>query len=135
VGITLVGSVVVYLFAQYIVHFFTTDGEIANIAVGYLRIITFSYPLVALSMTSGRVLQGLGKGTPMLIITGVRILLVSAPLASIMTFVLELSIVWVWYSLVWSVMVSATIAMLWMRAVFRRLDQALLQAGYLSSVD
>ncbi|RMF90724.1 MAG: MATE family efflux transporter [Nitrospinota bacterium] len=119
VTITLVGAVLIYSFAPTIVRFFTDDAEILRIAVGYLRIIAFAYPFIAIAITSGRSLQGLGKGTPMLIITSVRILLVSAPLASLMAFVFQKPIEWVWYSLLCSVLASVTIAVLWLRSALQ----------------
>ena len=41
----------------------------------YLRIIAWGYPFVALSMLAGRILQGLGFGTPVLVLTVMRLLL------------------------------------------------------------
>lgn len=127
--LTVGGSVLVYIFSPAFVRFFTSDIEITRIAISYLRIVVFVYPLVAISMTSGRVLQGLGKGTPVMIITCVRILLVSAPLASLSAFVLHQPIVWIWYSLLCSVVVSACIALWWVRDSFRRLEYRLSQSG------
>ena len=49
--------------------------------ISFLRHLTLIYPLVSIAITSGRVLQGLGKGIPVLVITTVRVLGLSAPLA------------------------------------------------------
>ena len=78
--ITLVSSSFVYLFAETFSSWFTQDQEIISVSVGFLKRLCLVYPLVAIAITSGRVMQGLGKGLPVLLITIVRVLGVSAPL-------------------------------------------------------
>ena len=72
------------------------------------------YPLIAIAITTGRVLQGLGKGLPVLIITIVRVLGVSAPLAFFFIFYLGKSVEWVWYSMMISTVVAFSISMVWL---------------------
>ncbi|MEC7855721.1 MAG: MATE family efflux transporter, partial [Candidatus Neomarinimicrobiota bacterium] len=79
--ITVLSSVLIYLFADLAVGFFTDDEFIISIAVTFLKLFAFVYPLISIGITTGRVLQGLGKGLPVLVITIVRVLGVSAPLA------------------------------------------------------
>jgi Na+-driven multidrug efflux pump len=66
-------------------------------------------------MTIGRILQGMGKGLPLLIITSIRILLVSAPLALFFRYGLGKSIEYVWYSMMISTVVATTIGIIWLR--------------------
>ena len=87
--ITLVVSTFVYIFAETFSKWFTNDQEIISVSVGFLRLLSLIYPLVAIAITSGRVMQGLGKGLPVLIITIVRVLGISAPLALYFSFVLN----------------------------------------------
>jgi len=119
--ITLVSSTLVFLFAPVIVSVFSDSDYIHETAVTYLRLITLVYPFIAIGMTSGRVLQGLGKGMPLLAITIVRVLGVSAPLASLFAFVLNKPIEWVWYSMMVSTLVSVTIALTWVKQTFKQL--------------
>ena len=79
--VTGVLSIILYIFAPLFVKNFTLDVGIQSIAVTYLRFICLIYPLIAIGMTVGRILQGLGKGLPILVITSIRILVLSAPLA------------------------------------------------------
>ncbi len=118
--ITAVGGALIYLTAPWLATIFTSDAEIRTLAVGYLRIICFTYPLVALAMPSGRIMQGLGWGTPMLVITSTRVLLVAAPLAAFFTLVLDRPVEWVWYALVLSTLMAAIVGLLWMRVALRR---------------
>jgi Na+-driven multidrug efflux pump len=72
-------------------------------------------------MSVGRILQGLGKGLPMLVITSIRILGVSAPLALFFTMVLNKSIEWVWYAMIISTIVSILISLIWLKTTFKNL--------------
>lgn len=118
--ITAAGSLVIYLTAPWLAAAFTSEGEIRSLVVDYLRIICFTYPLVAIAMPSGRIMQGLGWGTPMLVITSTRVLLLAAPLAAFFTLVLDKPVEWVWYAVVLSTLVAAIVGLLWMRVALRR---------------
>jgi Na+-driven multidrug efflux pump len=103
------------------VKIFTLDVGIQSIAVTYLRFICLIYPLIAIGMTVGRILQGLGKGLPILVITSIRILALSAPLALYFTMVLNKSIEWVWYAMIISTIVSVAISLIWLKSAFKDL--------------
>jgi len=112
--ITLLSSAFIYFFADLMVGFFTDDELIISIAVSFLKLFSLVYPLIAIAITTGRVLQGLGKGLPVLIITIVRVLGVSAPLALFFIFYLGKSVEWVWYSMMISTIVAFSISMVWL---------------------
>ena len=119
--VTGVLSIILYIFAPLIVKNFTLDVGIQSIAVTYLRFICLIYPLIAIGMTVGRILQGLGKGLPMLVITSIRILALSAPLALYFIMVLNKSIEWVWYAMIISTIVSVAISLIWLKSAFKDL--------------
>lgn len=119
--VTGVLSIILYIFAPLIVKIFTLDVGIQSIAVTYLRFICLIYPLIAIGMTVGRILQGLGKGIPMLVITSIRILALSAPLALYFIMVLNKSIEWVWYAMIISTVVSVAISLIWLKSAFKDL--------------
>jgi putative MATE family efflux protein len=112
--ITLLSSAFIYIFADLMVGFFTDDDLIISIAVSFLKLFSMVYPLIAIAITTGRVLQGLGKGLPVLIITIVRVLGVSAPLALFFIFYLGKPVEWVWYSMMASTVVAFSISMVWL---------------------
>jgi len=118
-------GVLFWLLAPYIFPIFTPDPEIQRVAVTYIRTIVWVFPLISIGMSSGRILQGLGRGAPMLVITSIRVALVSAPLAWIFTQVLDKPLEWVWYAMVTSICVSATTAFTWLRARFRQVRREL----------
>ena len=74
---------------------------------------TLIYPFVAIAMPCRRILQGFGLGMPVLIITLIRVLLISCPLAVFFVFIKNKSIEWIWYSMMISAIVSSIVAILW----------------------
>ncbi|RPH05318.1 MAG: MATE family efflux transporter [bacterium TMED46] len=121
--ITLVSSTFVYLFADIFSSWFTRNQEIIDVSVGFLRLLSFIYPLVAIAITSGRVMQGLGKGLPVLIITIIRVLGISAPLAIYFSFILEKPVEWNWYAMMAAAAVSFVIAIYWVRFELNKINQ------------
>ena len=120
VFITTAGSIIIFIFAPLIVKVFSNEPEIQQITVTYLRLIVFIYPLISIAMTSGRVMQGLGLGVPMLVTTIIRVLGVSVPLALIFNYVLHKPIEWMWYSMMIATVIAVTIAVLWLRFALKR---------------
>ena len=62
--ITLVSSSFVYLFAETFSSWFTQDQEIISVSVGFLKRLCLVYPLVAIAITSGRVMHCLLYTSP-----------------------------------------------------------------------
>ncbi len=120
--ITFIFSSSVYIFAPWITASFTSDPNIKEIAITFLRLITIVYPLIPIGMTSGRTLQGLGKGLPMLVLTIVRVGGISAPLAIIFTFVFNKPLEWIWYSMMFSVTVSISLSLTWLKVTYKKIE-------------
>ena len=121
--ITLISSTFVYFFAHTFSSWFTKDQEIIDVSVGFLRLLCLIYPLVAIAITSGRVMQGLGKGIPVLIITIVRVLGVSAPLALYFSFVLHKPVEWNWYAMMIAAGIAFLIALSWVRLELNKINK------------
>jgi putative MATE family efflux protein len=120
VSITTIGSIIIFILAPLIVKGFSNEPEIQQIAVTYLRFVVIIYPLISIGMTSGRVMQGLGMGLPMLVITTIRVLGISAPLALIFNYVYHKPIEWMWYAMMTSTVVATVTAALWLRHALKR---------------
>jgi Na+-driven multidrug efflux pump len=121
--ITLVSSTFVYIFAETFSAWFTQDQEIIDVSVGFLRRVCLIYPLVAIAITSGRVMQGLGKGIPVLVITTIRVIGISAPLALYFSYVLNKPVEWNWYAIMISATISFVIAVTWVRVELKKINQ------------
>lgn len=119
--ITATGSILLFLLAPTVVTVFTNENVIQSIAVGYLRNISIIFPVIAIGMTVGRILQGIGLGMPSLIITIIRVIGVAGPLAFYFTNILDKPVEWMWYAMVISAIVSTIISVAWLRWAFRKL--------------
>lgn len=113
--IAAISSVVIFLSAPLIVKVFSDVPYIQNTATTYLRLMALVYPLVAVALPSSRILQGFGLGMPILIITGIRVLIVSSPLALFFIYILHKPLVWVWYAMMISAGISFIVAISWVR--------------------
>ena len=122
--ITTILSTLLYIFAPQVVNGFTNEISINSIAVTYLRYIWLVYPLIAIGMTIGRILQGLGKGLPMLVITSIRVLGLTAPLALFFTMVMNKPIEWVWYAMIISTVVAVSLSLIWLKIAFKDLKRS-----------
>ena len=121
VMITVTGSILLFLLAPIVVTAFTKEEIIQTIAVGYLRNIAVIFPLIAVGLTIGRILQGIGLGMPSLIITVIRVIGVAGPLAYYFTNVLDKPVEWMWYAMVISGIFATIISIGWLRWAFRKL--------------
>jgi putative MATE family efflux protein len=89
-----------FLTSGSILRVFTSDPTALAIGSTYLGFMIFAYPMMAVGMTTGRLLQGLGHGFPALFITTLRVLLVGVPVAWLAVNVFDQSIRGVWIGIV-----------------------------------
>jgi MATE family, multidrug efflux pump len=94
---------------------FSDSAEIKSYGISYLRIGVFAYPFIAVIMLTGRVLQGLGKGVPVLVLSLLRVVLLSAPAAFVFVFWMNEPVTWVWIAIVGGVIVTAVVALFWLK--------------------
>lgn len=118
--ITTICSVFLFIFAPSVVKVFTMDTVIQKISIDYLRTISFLFPFISIGLTIGRILQGLGRGMPSLIITIVRVIGLAGPLAYFFTFVLDKPVEWIWYSMFISGIFATIISITWITVAFRK---------------
>ena len=118
--ITSFGSILLYTFAPGIISGFTNELVIKNIAVNYLRVISILFPFIAIGMTIGRILQGIGLGMPSLIITTIRIIGLAGPLAYYFIYILDKPLVWIWYAMFISGIMATIISIIWLKLAFRK---------------
>jgi len=108
-----VASMIVYIAAPTLVTLFTHDVFIQETAITYLRLMVFVYPLIAIALPAGRILQGFGLGMPTLVITLIRVLVVATPLSLYFIFIQNKPLEWVWYSMMVSAAVAFTVSINW----------------------
>ncbi len=119
----LVAAALIYLSAPVIMKIFRPSEEILTYGVTYLRIIVIIFPFAPVAIISGRVMQGMGKGLPFMVLSFLRVMAVGAPLAAVFTYVLDKPIVWVWFAMISGGLVSMVVGVLWLLSTLRRAEQ------------
>jgi len=127
IGIVL--GAIFYFNAEAIISAFTNDITVIRLGAGYVHVLVFAYPFIAISMASGRILQGLGFGMPMLVITFLRVFLISVVLSVIFVYWLNKPIEWIWVAMLTSMVCSAIVASIWLQWGLRRIEKRIREAA------
>jgi Na+-driven multidrug efflux pump len=117
--ITLVNVVILYFSAEIILPIFTSNQEVLSIGITYLKIIVLVYPAVAVSVICARICQAFGQGMPLLVVTTIRVLVITAPL-SLYFYQTGKPVVWVWYSQVLAIVIATVISFLFLQYYLRK---------------
>ena len=120
--ISLIACAFFFFLADYIVPIFIKAGSgdvVRKITIQYFSICCFTYPFVTIGMTSSRIMQGLGHGMPVLVLTLLRVCLISAPLSWICINILNLPLEYVWYSILLSSIITSFTGLFWMKKVIK----------------
>jgi putative MATE family efflux protein len=110
-----------YVFPTPLLRIFTQDRILLMIGKAYIRIDVFTFPLMAISMTISRILQGMGYGLPGLVINLVRIFVVAVPAAYVFVFVLGYGFLSIAWAMVLGGVTASILAFIWLAAKFRKL--------------
>ena len=116
---------VFYFFATPLCAIFTSDQQIIAVAVSYIRVIALAFPFITVGLISGRVFQGLGSGLPGLVLTALRVMVISVPLAYLFTRVLGFGLTWVLGASASAGLISSLVATVWIQRRLRQLEEAL----------
>ena len=100
---------------------FNSNDNSLKYLIQYFSIVPFAYPFITIGMNSSRVMQALGHGMPMLILTFLRVLFINALLSSIFIIIYDKDIIYIWYSIVLSSIITAITAYLWMKKISKDL--------------
>ncbi len=111
-----------WVFAPQLAAWFTHEPRIIDIAVGYIRVICCAFPFLAVGIVCGRVFQGLGSGMPGLLLTSLRIVLISVPLAWTLTHHFGYGLQAVWISFAILGLFTSILAVTWVHLRLRRVE-------------
>lgn len=114
-----------FLMSDGILRIFTSDPDALAIGTTYLGYMIFAYPMMAVGMTTGRLLQGLGHGFPAMFLTTLRVLLVGVPVAYLAVNVFDQSIEGVWIGILSGGACATVAAFLMVRQLMWRSDPTL----------
>lgn len=114
-GIALAVGACFFVFAPQIASAFSESAEVTGAGVSYLRFTVFGYPSIAVVMLAGRVLQGMGRGSPVLWLSLLRVVILSAPAAYVFVFWMGKPAEWVWLAMVAGTTLTGALALVWLR--------------------
>lgn len=121
-------AVATYLLAPYIAGAFTwaeNSARIADDLVLFLSIAALTYPAVAFGPASSSMFQGTGKGVNALIVTVIRTVLLTPPLALLFAYLMGLGLPGVWWGIVVANLIGASLAFVWALLYIRGLKSSL----------
>ena len=97
-------------------------------AVDYIRTIVFAFPFMTLGVISGRIFQGLGEGMPSLVLTAMRVILVSGTLAFVFIYVMKMGLWSIWLALALGATLISIAAICWLFVRLRELERNMVTA-------
>jgi putative MATE family efflux protein len=122
IGIGAVTGLLFFAAAPAMVRGFSAEPGIVAAGTTYLRILAWGYPFIAVSMLAGRILQGLGLGAPVLVLTVMRYLLIAAPLSWALVYWFASPVEWVWAAMLLGIVLTAAVSMVWLRVGLTRAE-------------
>jgi len=107
-------------FPFIILKVFTSDPTLLTLGGNYLRIDVFTFPLMAITMSVSRIMQGMGYGLPGFTVNLIRVLAVSIPLAYLFVFILHYSYLSVAVAMVTGTLAASLIGAVWLEIKLRK---------------
>ena len=107
-------SLVLFVFPEALLRMFTSDPAVLSVGIPFLRFYVITFPFSAAAMIIGRIMQGIGRGAPGLIVGVVRSLVIGIPLAYIFVFVFGFGYISVATALIVSAVIGAGLGALWL---------------------
>ncbi|MCP3686450.1 MAG: MATE family efflux transporter [bacterium] len=104
------------------IRIFTNEQALIDIGSSFARIYVFALPFSAVTLTTSRILQGMGHGFPGLVFIIIRVLVVIIPVSLLFVFVLGYSYHWVAISLIFGGLAANIVAFTWTIRTFRKLS-------------
>ena len=116
-----------FIFSESILKIFTDDLKTINEGVNYFYICSFSLPFVAIGMLTCRAMQGLDKPSPFLVITVLRVILISIPMAWVGVRYFNYEVNWVWWSILASSIITSIMSIFWMYKIIKDCEKSMFE--------
>lgn len=118
VGIMLVGLIIFQLFPAQLLGFFNASGEMLQLGLPALRIISLSFFLAGFSVMCGTIFQAFGRGFLSLAVSVLRQLIVLIPVAFLLSRSGGVNLIWWAYPI--SELFSAGLCAFFLRYIFKK---------------
>lgn len=124
IGAAIAFGVAAILAANLIVGTFTADATVTEYALQYIWIVALSYGFLAASFIEANAFQAIGKSWPGFWIFFVRFIVISIPLAYVLTNVFHFPIAGVWWALALGNVVSAVFGYIWITRALKTIQKS-----------
>ncbi|AZP05638.1 MATE family efflux transporter [Jeotgalibaca ciconiae] len=118
VGIMLIGFAIFQIFPEFLLNLFNASGEMINIGVPSLRIISISFLLAGFGIMCGTIFQAFGRGLLSLTVSILRQVVVLLPVAYLLSLSGNVHVIW-WAHPI-SELFSATLCAFFLRYIFKK---------------
>lgn len=108
-------TLILMTFSKPLIKLFTSNQDVINIGTTFLNIVPLELIFIPTGMIIGATFQGVGKGTPQLTLTIIRLFIISIPLAYYLAFIQNMGLTGIWWSFVIAAALSSLIAFVWFR--------------------
>ncbi|MFA6089454.1 MAG: MATE family efflux transporter [Candidatus Woesearchaeota archaeon] len=108
-------SLIIFIFPEFFMRWFTNDPLVIAAAVPYVRLDVIALPFIAITMILSRSMQAMGFGFPGLLIALIRSLFIAVPLAYIFVFFLHFGYLSIAVAMIIASVFSAIINIIWFK--------------------
>jgi putative MATE family efflux protein len=122
VGASAVFGLLCMIFAVPITRIFTTDPGVTSQALSYIWVVALSYGFMSATMIEASGFQAIGRSWPGFWIFFVRFIVISIPLAYVLTQVFNLPLVAVWIAIATGNLVASAVGYVWITRTFKKID-------------
>ncbi len=106
-------GIIFFLFPKFWIGIFNKNPDIISYGSSYIIIVSLLYMLVGVSIIISAAFQGAGKGYPSLILTILRLFVLSVPLAYFLSKIYNVN--GIWYGIAISIIISAIVSAVWFK--------------------
>jgi putative MATE family efflux protein len=109
-------ALLLFIFPKFWFSIFSDNAELIGYGVNLLRILSPAYLFVGVAIIIASAFQGAGFAVPALVMTAVRLYIISIPLALLFAFVFGFGLNGVWIGSALSIIISTIISIIWFKA-------------------
>jgi Na+-driven multidrug efflux pump len=106
-------GIILFLFPKFWISVFNKNSEIIMHGSSYIKIVSLLYMLIGIGIIISAAFQGAGKGYPSLILSVLRLFILSVPLAYFLS--KKYSVLGIWLGIAISIIVTAIVAAVWFK--------------------
>ncbi len=118
-AVTFVAATITYFIVPFIYPHLSDVESVVNYSIDQTQLLVYTYLAVGVTYMARSLFQGMGNAVPALIVTALRLILITIPAAIFFTGTLNLGVKGVWYSLMVGAFCSTVISSIWAELVLR----------------